>query len=300
VNRELGTGNREHGSDGAAGGRLRRIALRVNGRAMEGRAEPRRTLADFLRHDLGLTGTHLGCEHGVCGACTILWDGQPVRACLTLAVQADGANLQTVEGLAPHDGPLHPLQQAFRECHALQCGFCTPGILMTASVFLRDHPRPTEQEIREALSANLCRCTGYQNIIRALQLAADRLSAPDPRPPAPAPAARIVRSGAGGQFMGASLTRTEDDRLLRGRGRYLDDLDLPGVLSVAFLRSPHAHAAIARIDCTAALALPGVVAAVTAADLGPANRALAIVPVRAQADVLVGGMADPRWYLYCA
>ena len=144
------------------------VRLTVNGGVREHAAEPRRLLSDFLRHDLGLTGTHVGCEHGVCGACTVLLDGEAVRACLLFAVQAHGHAVTTVEGLAEGDA-LHPLQEAFRETHALQCGFCTPGFLLLLLPFLRDHPDPTEAEIREALSANLCRCTGYQNLVRAVQ-----------------------------------------------------------------------------------------------------------------------------------
>ena len=135
------------------------IKLTVNGKQYEGRVEARMTLADFLRGELDLTGTHLGCEHGVCGACTILFNGEAVRSCLLLAVQADGGNLMTVEGLAQGD-ELHPLQLAFQQNHALQCGFCTPGLLMTAYAFLRDNPNPTEQQVREGISGNICRCTG--------------------------------------------------------------------------------------------------------------------------------------------
>jgi carbon-monoxide dehydrogenase small subunit len=142
--------------------------------------EPRRTLADFLRHDLLLTGTHLGCEHGVCGCCTVLLEGEPVRSCLLLAVQAQGAAVTTVEGLAPAEGPLHPLQQAFVEGHGLQCGFCTPGILLTALAFLREHPDPDEAAVREMLAGNLCRCTGYQNIVSSILRAAPRLRANPP------------------------------------------------------------------------------------------------------------------------
>ena len=149
----------------------RTIRLTVNGVSFEREVEPRRLLADFLREDLGLTGTHLGCEHGVCGACTIILDGDSARSCLTLAVQADGAQVQTVEGLGTVDA-LHPLQRAFREHHALQCGFCTPGMLMAALDLLRKHPSPTEREIREGLSGNLCRCTGYEHIVRAVRTAA--------------------------------------------------------------------------------------------------------------------------------
>ena len=149
----------------------RTIRLTVNGASFEREVEPRRLLADFLREDLGLTGTHIGCEHGVCGACTIILDGDSARSCLTLAVQADGAQVQTVEGLGTVDA-LHPLQRAFREHHALQCGFCTPGMLMAALDLLRKHPSPTEREIREGLSGNLCRCTGYEHIVRAVRTAA--------------------------------------------------------------------------------------------------------------------------------
>ena len=140
----------------------------VNGGNREAEVEPRLLLSDFLRHSLGLTGTHVGCEHGVCGACTILFDGEPARSCIMLAVQADGHAIQTVEALAPDATTLNPLQEAFRDAHGLQCGFCTPGILMTLSAFLRDNPAPSEEQVRDALSANLCRCTGYQHIVEAV------------------------------------------------------------------------------------------------------------------------------------
>jgi carbon-monoxide dehydrogenase small subunit len=154
---------------------LHAVTVTVNGRRYERQVEPRLLLSDFLRHDLGLTGTHVGCEHGVCGACTVLLDGEPVRSCLLLAVQADGHEMTTVEGLAPAGGGgLHPLQQAFWEAHGLQCGFCTPGFLMTLVPFLEQNPDPSEDEIRHALSGNLCRCTGYQHIVDAVKLAAAR------------------------------------------------------------------------------------------------------------------------------
>jgi len=152
------------------------IHLDVNGAPYDVACEPRKLLSDVLREDCRLTGTHVGCEHGVCGACTIQMDGRAVRACLTYAVQAEGAQLRTVEALAP-EGRLSILQQALHECHGLQCGFCTPGIVMTFDAYLRDHPEPTEAEVREVLSGNLCRCTGYQNIVRAILLAAERLRA---------------------------------------------------------------------------------------------------------------------------
>ncbi len=142
------------------------VATRVNGAFYERRVEVRTNLADFLRHGLGLTGTHLGCEHGVCGACTVLLDGVSVRGCLTLAVAADGCEVMTVEGLAGPEG-LHPLQQAFRDHHGLQCGFCTPGMLMTLIEFLRENPAPTADDVRDAISGNICRCTGYQGIVDA-------------------------------------------------------------------------------------------------------------------------------------
>jgi aerobic carbon-monoxide dehydrogenase small subunit len=155
----------------------RTVRVTVNGRAYEGEAEPRASLAEFLRDDLDLTGTHVGCEHGVCGACTVLLDGEPVRSCLMLAVQAEGRRVMTVEGLAGPDGMLHPIQQAFMDKHALQCGFCTPGILVTALAYLREHPSPTDEEIREMLAGNLCRCTGYHFIVLAVAEAAKALAA---------------------------------------------------------------------------------------------------------------------------
>jgi len=156
----------------------RKIAVTVNGKSYEETVPVRVTLADFLRHQLGLTGTHLGCEHGVCGACTILLDGRSARSCLMLAVQADGHDILTVEGIAPDEATLHPLQEAFRDNHGLQCGFCTPGILTTLIEFLRDNPDPTEEEVRIGISGNLCRCTGYQNIVVAALDAAKRLQSP--------------------------------------------------------------------------------------------------------------------------
>jgi len=158
-------------------GEKRKIALTVNGKRYEEEVEVRHTLADFLRHQLRLTGTHLGCEHGVCGACTILFDGHSARSCLMLAVQADGHEILTVEGIAPSPDKLHPLQEAFRDNHGLQCGFCTPGMLTTLLEFLRDNPDPTEHEVRVAISGNLCRCTGYQGIVAAALDAAKRLRA---------------------------------------------------------------------------------------------------------------------------
>ena len=151
------------------------VTMTVNGARYERFVEPRLLLADFLRHELGLTGTHVGCEHGVCGSCTILFDGKPVRSCLMFAIQAQGHEILTVESLGTPEH-LHPLQAAFQEKHALQCGFCTPGFLMTLVPFLADNPQPTEAEIREAISGNLCRCTGYQHIVEAVHLAASQMA----------------------------------------------------------------------------------------------------------------------------
>jgi len=163
------------------------ITVMVNEKEYRREVEPRMLLSDFLRHELGLTGTHVGCEHGVCGACTILFEGESARSCLLFAVQANGYNITTVEGLAPpsssphlledggREGGLHPLQQSFWEAHGLQCGYCTPGILMTLIPFLKQNPDPTEDEIRHALSGNLCRCTGYQHIVDAVKLAAEKM-----------------------------------------------------------------------------------------------------------------------------
>ena len=156
-----------------------RVSIEINDVSYEADVEPRLLLSDFIRHEARLTGTHVGCEHGVCGACTVQVDGEPVRSCLMLAVQAGGRSVRTVEGMTDglEEGELHPLQQAFHETHALQCGFCTPGFLMSLEPFLQRAEEPTEEEIREALSGNLCRCTGYQNIVKAIKIAAARTSA---------------------------------------------------------------------------------------------------------------------------
>jgi aerobic-type carbon monoxide dehydrogenase small subunit (CoxS/CutS family) len=157
----------------------RDVSIEINGETYERSVEPRLLLSDFIRREAGLTGTNVGCEHGVCGACTVQLDGEPVRSCLMLAVQANGRSIRTVEALAAADGTLHPLQQAFHEAHALQCGFCTPGFLMTLEPFVRDvdPAQLDDRTIREAVAGNLCRCTGYQNIVKAVKLAAERIRA---------------------------------------------------------------------------------------------------------------------------
>jgi len=151
------------------------VSVTVNGQARRGTVEARKTLADWLRDDCNLTGTHLGCEHGVCGACTVIMDGVAVRSCLVFAVQADGSEVTTIEGLAAEDGTLHPVQDAFQKCHGLQCGFCTPGFIVSVASFLEEHPNPDDTEIREGLSGNICRCTGYQGILQAVKMAAETM-----------------------------------------------------------------------------------------------------------------------------
>jgi carbon-monoxide dehydrogenase small subunit len=154
---------------------LHAVEMTINGQSYRADIEARMTLADFIRHGCGLTGTHVGCEHGVCGACTLKVDGRAVRSCTMYAVQADGASVTTVEGLAQPDGTLHPVQQAFTDCNGLQCGFCTPGMQMTIAAYLEENPNPTERDIRELISGNICRCTGYQGIVRAALDAAQKL-----------------------------------------------------------------------------------------------------------------------------
>lgn len=151
------------------------IAFTINGVEHQGEVEPRMLLVDYIRQEIGLTGTHVGCEHGVCGACTILLNGQAIRSCIMLAVQADGQEIETVEALATSEEELHPLQEGFWEAHGLQCGFCTPGFLMTLKPYLEENPNPSEEEIREAISGNICRCTGYQHIVDAVQIAAKKM-----------------------------------------------------------------------------------------------------------------------------
>src|SRR6202050_4598986 len=234
------------------------IPLTVNGAMRTGSPEARKTLADFLRDDLDLTGTHVGCEHGVCGACTVIVDGRPVRSCLMLAIQAAGSEVTTIEGLAS-DGELSTLQQAMWDSHSFQCGFCTPGFVMQATAFLSDHPDAGEQQIREALSGNICRCTGYQSLMDGVLLAAES---------ARERSGRIdMTEIAAERYTGASIKRSEDPRILTGAGRYVDDIKLPGMLHAAFLRSPLAHGRVLSVDATDARELPGVVAVLTGADL---------------------------------
>ena len=233
----------------------RDISVTVNGDVHQRQVDVRMTLGDFLRHELGLKGTHLGCEHGVCGACTVLLDGQSARSCLTLAVQANRRKVATVEGLA-NDKRLNPLQEAFRNHHALQCGFCTPGILMSLTELLAMNPDPDEHAVRDTLSGHLCRCTGYQNIVDACLAVARGTTRPKD-------------NGHETSAVGQSALRVEDPALLTGQAHFVDDVVLPGTLSAAFVRSPFGHAAMGKIDPSAALAMPGVCAVYTLADLRP-------------------------------
>ena len=217
----------------------------------------RMTLADFLRHEIGLHGTHLGCEHGVCGACTVLLDGRSVRSCLMLAVQADKRQVTTVEGLADGLGKLNSHQRAFSDHHALQCGFCTPGILMSLTELIANNRTPSETEIRDMLSGHLCRCTGYQAIVDACLAATRGSNAQEPRDD------KISLC------VGESVRRIEDPALLTGRGSFVDDIEMPKALVAAFVRSPFAHASVGKVDKSAALAMEGVHAVYTLDDLRP-------------------------------
>jgi len=248
---------------------LQRIHLSVNGKAVEKEVETRQNLADFLRHDLSLTGTHVGCEHGVCGSCTVLFNGEPVRSCLMLAVQGDRAEITTVEGLA-ENGALNSLQQAFKRHHALQCGFCTPGFLMTATALLRKSGPLDETQVRKAVAGNLCRCTGYQNIVDAI------VEASGGKIPERA-SHREAQSGSAG-FIGAPVERAEDNELLTGKGVFVDDIDFPGMLHAYVVRSVHAHAKILRIDTDAAKHSPGVADVITFQDLGPVRKFPLTIP----------------------
>jgi aerobic carbon-monoxide dehydrogenase large subunit len=238
---------------------LRKIKLSVNGKPVEREVEDRKNLADFLRHDLSLTGTHVGCEHGVCGSCTVLFSDEPVRSCLLLAVQADQAKITTVEGLA-ESGALNSLQQAFKRHHALQCGFCTPGFLITATALLRKNGPLNETHVRKAVAGNLCRCTGYQNIVNAIVEASGG--------EVPERALHQKSHSASLGFIGAPVERAEDNELLTGKGVFVDDIDFPGMLHVYVVRSSHAHAKILHIDTEAAKRAAGVVDVVTFQDLG--------------------------------
>ena len=237
------------------------VTVTVNGEPQQAEVDARKLLVHFLRDDLGVTSTHVGCDTTQCGACTVHLDGRAVKSCTILAVQADGAAVDTVEALSKADNGEHPLLSAFREHHALQCGFCTPGMIMSSLELLRREPQPSEERIRAWLKGNFCRCTGYQHIVDAIG-AAGATTAPRRADEATTPPAARV--------FGQPLTRREDDHHLRGRGRFTDDIrvaDSAGILHVALLRSPHAHARIRSLSVDRAVTMPGVVTVVTGADL---------------------------------
>src|SRR5262245_38232759 len=238
--------------------KLHSISVEVNGTAREGAVPARLSLVDWLREDLRLTGTHVGCEHGVCGACSVLFDGEPVRSCLMLAVQADGHRVGTVEGLAGAAGALSALQDSFCRLHALQCGYCTPGMLIAAQALLEATPRPSEEEIREAIGGNLCRCTGYQQIVEAIQHAAKRPEGEGARSISSFPPPQEGAGGGGFRYIGKKRRTKEDPRFVAGHGRYAADVALPGAKHVAIVASPQASARIRAIRTEAARAARGV------------------------------------------
>src|ERR1700730_5119948 len=235
---------------------VRKIRFTINGKKKVAEIEPRLLLAALIRRGVGLTGTHRGCDTTNCGACTVLVDGRAIKSCTMLAVQADGREVTTVEGLASAS-ELHPLQEGFRQEHGLQCGFCTPGMMLAAKALLDRNPSPTEEDVRWALSGNLCRCTGYQNIVKSVLWAAEKLKAAgESGPPTAAESRALDEIKIGG--LGSSRKRVEDDRFIRGKGNYTDDIVLPGMLHMEILRSPLPHARIKSIDTSRAYAIPGV------------------------------------------
>ena len=263
------------------------VNMTVNGEQVTADVEPRMLLVHFLRDQLRLTGTHWGCDTSNCGTCVVDVDGVPVKSCTMLAVMASGHSVRTVEGLAGSDGTLDPVQEGFMQCHGLQCGFCTPGMMITARALLDRNPDPDEDTIREAISGQICRCTGYTTIVRSIQWAARNAT------PAADRVMTTIKEGANrppdsdGRPEDTAdndqkpcgygrMLRKEDPRFIRGRGNYVDDVVLPGMLHLAILRSPYAHARIVSIDVTAAQAHPKVKAVVTGADL--AEKGLAWMP----------------------
>ncbi len=253
--------------------------ITLNGQPLNAEMAPTRLLVDFIRNEQRLTGTHIGCDTAQCGACTVLVDGQPVKSCSMLALQVQGRSVTTIEGLTAGDtAPLHPVQQAFIDCHGLQCGFCTPGMVMATIGLLTDKPQPSDREIAEALDGNLCRCTGYVNIVAAVHRAAELIdrstnACRSGGMTAATPPDAALRFGSG-----QKVQRIEDPALVRGRGRFTDDAELPGQLHLMFLRSPHAHARIVSIDASQARAMPGVVAVLTGAELVDAG----VLPIPAR------------------
>ena len=240
---------------------MTKVSVTIDGVRYDDEVEPRMLLVHYLREVAGRIGTPVGCDTSNCGACTVLLNGLSAKSCAVLAVQADGAEITTIQGLA--NGEWHPLQQAFHEEHALQCGYCTPGMIMAAADLLRDNPNPTEQEVREGLEGNLCRCTGYQNIVRAVMRAAGGLGVVPPEHSVSQPRSGVMTVTT---EIGKPRARKEDARLVTGQTNWTDNIQLPGMVHVAFVRSPMAHARITRVDVSAARSAPGVIAAFSGAD----------------------------------
>ena len=242
------------------------ISLHVNGERVDAQVLPRLNLADFLREQLQLTGTHVGCEHGVCGACTVRVNGEIVRSCLMLAVQTHGASVETIEGLSD-SGEIADLQAAFRDRNALQCGFCTPGMLIAAQDLLKQEAEPDRERIREHLSGNYCRCTGYQAIIDAVETTARTPRGAHAMTSSPANPQTLSELDRPNSYIGKTVPRPNLERLMQGRGLYVSDMELPRMAHVVFLRSPHAHAKIVGIDAARRKRMPGVIAIVTGEEL---------------------------------
>src|SRR5579862_6346284 len=237
----------------------------INGQQLRRRVNSRQHLADFLREELELTGTHLGCEHGVCGACSVLVDGKIARGCLMFAAQADGKRIDTIEGMSD-SGALAELQSAFAERNAAQCGFCSSGMLLTAHEMLGSEQALSRADIREAISGNLCRCTGYESIVNAIETVLRKRNRLD-EPASPRTTEPLRESETREGLIGKRIPRRESMRLLRGRGRYVGDIKLPRMLHLAFARSRHAHARIVSIDGERARQSPGVAFVLTGRDL---------------------------------
>ena len=243
-----------------------KVSMRINGKEQKGDVEPRTLLVYFLRDELNLTGTHVGCDTGHCGACTIVMDDKAVKSCMVLAVQAAGAEILTVEGLADDD-ELHPIQEAFKENHGLQCGFCTPGLLMSSLALLRENPNPTEEDIRRGIEGNLCRCTGYVNVVKSIRAAAEAQERNGGRASKLSALLEQELSVAQEERVSELKGRLEDSRLLTGKGRFVDDLRMVGQAYMGVVRSPYAHARIKRIDFSKLQSSPDFIAALTGEDL---------------------------------
>ncbi len=268
-----------------AADKLAAVSMTVNGKPVTAEVDPRTLLVQLLREQLRLTGTHVGCDTSQCGACVVHVNGQAIKSCTVLALQLEGADVLTIEGLAAADGPLHPMQEAFRENHGLQCGYCTPGMIMTAvDIVRRKGNELDDRTIREELEGNICRCTGYHNIVKAIAAGARAMRGSSDGSKSRRIGTRRTRAlglcgrrhpigelpegnAMSGTGIGASVRRKEDQRFITGKGHYTDDINRPGQAFAYFVRSPHAHATIKSIDTKAAAGMPGVLAVLTGAEL---------------------------------